>query len=72
MSANARQYPPASDQSQFSRVDLSPPRLSDRHGAERLDALYKRAAADRDRFRERQLLAMQPTFFERLIARLRR
>ena len=61
-----------SDRPAFSRVDLSPPRLSDRYGADRLDALYRRAAADRERFRAQQREAMRPGFLERLINRLRR
>ena len=33
----------------FARLDSSPPRLSDMYGEARLDALYRRAAADRAR-----------------------
>ena len=62
----------AGNRPSFQRVDQSPPRLSDRYGAERLDALYRRAAADRDRFRQQQLIAMRPTLLERLLNRFRR
>jgi hypothetical protein len=63
---------PEREQPAFHRVDQSPPRLSDRYGAERLDALYRRAAADRDRFRQQQLIAMQPSLLERLLGKFRR
>jgi hypothetical protein len=54
----------------FNRTDVSPPRLSDSYGPARLDALYRRAAADRDRFRERQMMAQQPNLVERVISKL--
>lgn len=60
------------DRLPFQRIDRSPPRISDRYGAERLDALYRRAAADRDRFRQQQLIAMQPSLLERFLNRFRR
>lgn len=52
----------------YVRLDRSPPRLSDMYGEARLDALYRRAAADRARFLERQ---GRPGFFTRLADRLR-
>jgi len=51
------------------RLDHSPPRLSDMYGEARLDALYRRAAADRARFREQQM--RRPGFFARIAERLR-
>ena len=59
-----------SDPPIFNRTDISPPRLSDRYGAERLDAVYRRAAADRDRFREQQAMAQQSSLVERVLSRL--
>lgn len=52
----------------YVRLDNSPPRLSDMYGEARLDALYRRAAADRARFQERQ---ERPGLFARLVERLR-
>ena len=53
----------------FARLDSSPPRLSDMYGEARLDALYRRAAADRARFRDQQL--HRPGFFARIVEKLR-
>jgi hypothetical protein len=51
------------------RLDHSPPRLSDMYGEARLDALYRRAAADRARFLEQQV--RRPGLFARIAGRLR-
>jgi len=51
------------------RLDHSPPRLSDMYGEARLDALYRRAAADRARFYEQR---QRPAgLIARIIERLR-
>ena len=51
------------------RIDHSPPRLSDMYGEARLDALYRRAAADRARFYEQR---QRPAgLIARIIERLR-
>lgn len=55
----------------YVRLDNSPPRLSDTYGEARLDALYRRAAADRARFQERLQQQERPGFFARLVERLR-
>lgn len=47
------------------------PRISDLYGEARLDVLYRRAAADRDRFARQQASALQPGPIGRLIAKLR-
>ncbi len=51
------------------RLDHSPPRLSDMYGEARLDALYRRAAADRARFEARA--KRRPGFFARIAEMLR-
>jgi hypothetical protein len=51
------------------RLDQSPPRLSDMYGEARLDALYRRAAADRARFQAQS--AKRPGLFARLAEMLR-
>ncbi len=51
------------------RTDHSPPRLSDMYGEARLDALYRRAAADRARFEARSV--RRPGLLARLRAMLR-
>ncbi|MEG3165439.1 hypothetical protein U1701_12625 [Sphingomonas sp. PB2P19] len=51
------------------RLDHSPPRLSDMYGEARLDALYRRAAADRARFHDQQ--ARRPGLLARITERLR-
>lgn len=51
------------------RIDRSPPRLSDMYGEARLDALYRRAAADRARFEARSV--RRPGLLSRIAALLR-
>lgn len=53
-----------------SPLDHSPPRLSDVHGEARLDALYRRAAADRARFEAGRRAARDAGPFARLVGRL--
>ncbi|WP_380786696.1 hypothetical protein [Sphingomonas sp. R86521] len=55
----------------YVRLDNSPPRLSDMYGEARLDALYRRAAADRARFQARLELQERPGLFARMVERLR-